>query len=253
MEAGDDGAAALIAAAWLAAIHLFASRLDCLRSPPRSVWLSFAGGAALAYTFVHLLPELAIGGERTGIYDSLGGSILLAHSFVLGGLIAFYTLEQAVAGEQRRRGRDHLDPGTPVFWLHLSSFTAYNALIGYLLVQRSREGAWSFGTFVAAMSFNLLVNDRGLQARHGAHYPRLSRFLLAGAVLLPGWLLGWLLPARGLGLALLFALLAGGAILNLLKEELPRERRSRAAPFAVGAALYAVILIFGSLSRGPGA
>ena len=39
------------------------------------------------------------------------------------------------------------------------------------------------------------------------------------------------------------AFLAGGVILNVLKEELPEERKSRIAPFFIGAFGYAAILL----------
>jgi hypothetical protein len=38
--------------------------------------------------------------------------------------------------------------------------------------------------------------------------------------------------------------LAGGVIMNVLKEELPEEHESRFWAFALGAALYSVILLF---------
>lgn len=44
-------------------------------------------------------------------------------------------------------------------------------------------------------------------------------------------------------LAALFAFLAGGVILNVLKEELPEERESRFSAFAGGALLYAALLL----------
>jgi hypothetical protein len=44
-------------------------------------------------------------------------------------------------------------------------------------------------------------------------------------------------------IAILFALLSGGVILNVLKEELPEERESRFWAFALGAAVYAFILM----------
>lgn len=48
-----------ILAAIMATIHIFAGRLRFLDVIPRSRWLSMAGGAAVAYIFVHLLPELS--------------------------------------------------------------------------------------------------------------------------------------------------------------------------------------------------
>jgi len=44
-------------------------------------------------------------------------------------------------------------------------------------------------------------------------------------------------------LAVLFAFLAGGIVLNVLKEEIPKERESSFAAFALGVALYAAILL----------
>ncbi|WP_180381094.1 MULTISPECIES: hypothetical protein [Fischerella] len=44
-------------------------------------------------------------------------------------------------------------------------------------------------------------------------------------------------------IALLFTFLAGGVILNILKEELPEERKSRFWAFALGAGIYTVLLL----------
>jgi hypothetical protein len=50
---------ALILALAFALIHLFIGRMHVLSVTPRSRWLSAAGGVAVAYVFLHLLPELA--------------------------------------------------------------------------------------------------------------------------------------------------------------------------------------------------
>ena len=44
-------------------------------------------------------------------------------------------------------------------------------------------------------------------------------------------------------LAVLFAFLAGGVILNVIKEELPEEQESLFWAFALGAALYTALLL----------
>ena len=43
-------------------------------------------------------------------------------------------------------------------------------------------------------------------------------------------------------IGLLFAFLAGGVVLNVLKEELPEDRQSRFLPFLLGAGGYALLL-----------
>ena len=40
----------------------------------------------------------------------------------------------------------------------------------------------------------------------------------------------------------MLAFVAGGVILNVLKEKLPAEREARFAPFVAGAALFTVLL-----------
>ena len=44
----------LTAAIALALVHLFAGKLRFLHVIPRSRWLSMAGGASVAYVFLHL-------------------------------------------------------------------------------------------------------------------------------------------------------------------------------------------------------
>jgi hypothetical protein len=56
-------------------------------------------------------------------------------------------------------------------------------------------------------------------------------------------LVGVLVEIPELAIAVLIAFLSGGVVLNVLKEELPKERESRFWPLLVGAALYAAILL----------
>lgn len=130
---------ALIAAG-MALTHLFSGKLLFLSGIPRSPWLSAAGGISVAYVFLHVLPEL---GKRQGAIEEAGGlgrAFLEHHVYVmsLGGLALFYGLERA-AKSVRDRG-DGSSKRALVFWLHIASFSAYNALIGYLLLHREPPG-----------------------------------------------------------------------------------------------------------------
>ena len=55
--------------------------------------------------------------------------------------------------------------------------------------------------------------------------------------------MGLLFEVSEAAIAVLFGFLAGGVIMNVLKEELPEERESRFWAFALGAAAYAAILL----------
>ena len=88
----------LIAALVLTATHMLAGRLSKLHQLPRSRWLSAAGGVAVAYVFVHLLPELADGQrvmEDSGFHPL---RYLEHHAYLLAlvGLVCFYGLERLI-------------------------------------------------------------------------------------------------------------------------------------------------------------
>ena len=226
-----------------ALVHLFAGRLRFLEGVPRSRWLSLAGGVSVAYVFVHLLPELNRG--QTAFAEAPAGSMLayLEHHvylIALAGLVAFYGLERAAL---RSRAEAPADPAPPaVFWLHVASFALYNALVGYLLVHREEPTLEGLLWYAVAMGLHFVVNDFGLRQHHRARYHRTGRWVLAAAVV-AGWGLGMASEIGEAALAALFAFLAGGVMLNVLKEELPEERKSRFWAFALGSGSYAALLL----------
>jgi hypothetical protein len=63
------------------------------------------------------------------------------------------------------------------------------------------------------------VNDYGLYRHHRERYRDYGRWLLAGTILV-GWAVGTRVALDVAALAILVAFLAGGVVMNLLKEEL---------------------------------
>lgn len=235
----------ILAALGLLAVHLFGGKLRFLDGTPRSIWLSAAGGISVAYVFIHLLPELAEGQEvlKKTIGEAFKALDHHAYLIALTGLIIFYGLERAAKDSHTR---DDTAPGgdthdRKVFWLHATSFAIYNVLIGYLLVN-------NFSTvkplvfFFIAMALHFLVTDYGLREDFKELYTSVGRWVLAAAVLI-GCAIGLLFEVPDVATSALVALLAGGVILNVLKEELPAERHSKFTPFLIGAAVYAGLLL----------
>ncbi|HEV7371727.1 hypothetical protein [Arenibaculum sp.] len=228
-------------------VHLFVGKLRLLEGVPRSRWLSLAGGVAVAYVFLHILPELSL--HQRGIEErgSTADTSLLEteiYAIALAGLAVFYGLERRVRGSraqrQARSGEDRPEAGA--FWLHISSFAVYNVLIGYLLLHGETFGAWPLATYTIAMALHFLTNDFGLRQDYKSAYDRTARWVIAGAVV-AGWLAGLMVEVSETAVAMLFAFLSGSVILNVLKEELPEERKSRFLPFAGGVAGYGLLLL----------
>ena len=253
-----------LAALVLGAVHLVAGRLRFLDGIPRSGWLSFAGGVSVAYVFVHLLPELAEHQHALGGYE---GGVLWAFVLALAGLVAFYGLERraltdraeaveeakgateeeaqekvAVRGTGEVKGDAEAiqDADGDGFALHLGSFALYNVLVGCLLARSGEVDG--LGPYLVAMALHFMVNDYGLRDHYKERYRYPGRWILAGATV-AGWALGASVPLTDSVLAGFGAFLAGGVVLNVLKEELPEGRRSRFGAFALGAAIYAAFLV----------
>lgn len=235
-----------LAAAALALAHLFSAKLRFLDGTPRSIWLSIGGGVSVAYVFVHLLPELAESQEVIAEAIGEGLAVLENHVYVVAllGLAAFYGLERAAATSRKREGGAgrEVAAGAGVFWLHMASFSVYNVLIGYLLLHRVENSVRNLVLFSLAMLLHFIVNDYGLREHHKDTYARIGRWILAAAVL-AGWVLGVAVELPEPLIAVLIAFIAGGVVLNVLKEELPEERGSRFWAFALGAVAYTVLLL----------
>ena len=227
-------------------VHLFATRLRFLDRTPRSIWLSIAGGVSVAYVFGHVLPELSAGQQAISKAFERAPLYLEHHVYLvaLRGLALFYGVERLAISSRRRqrndKGEDETSPA--VFWIHIASFAIYNLSIGYLLLHREDMTARGLAIYFAAMSLHYLVTDHGLRAHHGRAYVAVGRFVLVIAIV-AGWIIGMVTRVSEAFVAVLFAFLAGGVVLNVLKEELPEERQSRFWAFLAGAGGYTALLL----------
>lgn len=226
-----------------ALIHFFSKSMKFIKDTPRSRFLSVAGGIAVAYVFVHLLPELNKHQKilekavETGIFRVIENH---AYLIALLGLTIFYGLEKMVKKSKMNSEANKPTPG--VFWVHISSFFVYNALIGYLLIRENYKGYWGMFFYFLALAVHFVTNDHSLRKDHKEVYDRYGRWLLTLAILL-GWIVGVFTELNEVYISLLTAFLAGGIILNVLKEELPEEVKSSFFAFFLGLVGYSVLLL----------
>lgn len=257
-------ALALLSTLALAALHLLAPHIRRLPVVPEYATASFAGGLAVAYVFLHLLPELAQGnaevarilGDETTPTPLLELGVFLV---ALLGFLVFYGLERLAerSKEGARSGlrgegdpaREHPSPkggsgSAGVFRVHLASFMLYNGIIAYTLPLDWRTSIPFAVLFTVAIGLHFVLIDRGLEEHYGSRFDRWPpRLLLAGALVV-GWLLAAVFaPTSTLVVSLLTAFLAGSILLNVFKEEIPSTRSSHFGWFTVGLALYALLLV----------
>ena len=236
----------LLLAVCLGLVHIFASRTQWLTRIPQRWWMSIAGGVSISYIFLDIFPELGIAQDE--IEHGAGPLItyLEKHVYLLAllGLAIFYGLEKlAVKSRLHRQLNDGEDcTHLGVFWLHIVSFAIYNTILGYLLRESEEHGLIACLLLFFTLALHFLVNDVGLREHHKRVYDRTGRWILAGAIVF-GWILGQAFHVDAAAIAAIWALVAGGIILNVLKEELPEEQESHFGMFVTGATVYSVVLL----------
>ncbi|MBU2467039.1 MAG: hypothetical protein KKC78_00235, partial [Proteobacteria bacterium] len=196
---------------------------------------SFAGGVAVAYVFLHMLPELVEGnaavGRLLGQVERLTPLLDLGIFMVaLLGFTLYYGLELLA---QRAAQRSSAAEGR-VYGLHLGMYCLYNFLITYTMPLRVQTGLVYALIFTVAMALHFILSDRNFKR----NFPR--RFSLRGRlILLASLAAGWVVtaltePIDVLAVSLMIAFLSGSILYNVFKEELPSERNSSYACFTLG-------------------
>lgn len=233
----------LVIALVLAALHLAAPHIRKLPLVPENVTGSFAGGLAVAYVFLHLLPEIAEGNEAIG--ELLEDTIEVTPLFDLGifvvaltGFTIFYGLDRLATIRRSRKRPD----SAAAYWVHLGAFAFYNTLITYTMALRVETGYLFAILFAVAMGLHFVLTDRHLEEHYPRRFDSSGRVVLAGALLV-GWFLSFVFaPTSTVVVAILTALLGGAVLLNVFREELPSDRGSSFPWFLAGMVLYSILL-----------
>jgi hypothetical protein len=219
----------------VAATHLFAGRIERAAGRHLRSFLSFAGGIAVAYVFVALLPKM---GHYTNLFLEENPGLpefsrLRLYLFGLLGFLVYFAAD---------RYRAQADGGRAAVFLHGTVFATYSALVGYLIAHaaETRVGYVPHIAVGLIMAVHLFAVDHQLHGWHGAAFERVLRFLFAGAVIV-GWTTGLWLPLSPGAIGIWSSILAGGILVNVFSEEFPSGGGGDARAFLVG--VVTVVLV----------
>ena len=231
-----------------AAIFLFGEKLPVGYRKHKRRALSAAGGTAVAYVFIHLLPELARAG-KTFVEITADRSLPFPEYRVyfaaLVGFVLFYGLEHMVHWSRRsgRREQEGYGISDPIFILHIGGFALYAGLISYLMVRGIDEKSVPILIYGIAMCLHFFSAGYSLRNEYGRMYDICGRWVLAG-VALAGWVCGALTEFPKPVVITMLGLVSGGVVMNSMIVELPGDKDGRFLPFCVGAAAYSILLFF---------
>lgn len=206
-------------------------------------FISFAGGVAVAYVFLHMLPNLVEYNKPIGRFLLNNQWLtpfteLMIYIVALFGFLVYYGFDLLAEG-YRNSGHDD----GFVYELHLAMFCLYNFLITYTMSLRALSSITATVLFTIAMALHFVLTDRKFCRFYKVQFNHLGRFLLMSALLV-GWLFSVIFdPVNMLIAAFMVAFLAGSVLLNVFREELPATGLTSYYWFAFGAILIMFILL----------
>jgi hypothetical protein len=204
---------------------------------------SFAGGVAIAYVFVHLLPELADGEQaftQVGVIEEVPDLFIQSSLFFVAliGLVTFFFLD--AKAESNPNGSKQL------YRIHLGMVATLSFIFSYTNFDRIEIGLDFAVLFAVVMSLHFILTDRGLARAHPNHFQREDRWVLSVALAL-GLLLSFIAPPPNeLWVAIPTAFLGGAVLLGVFREELPTVNVARLGWFTFAVALFSTLLIWAS-------
>ncbi|MDF1827887.1 MAG: hypothetical protein P1U39_06365 [Legionellaceae bacterium] len=207
-------------------------------------FVSFAGGVAVAYVFLHMLPDLVEYNKPIGefLINSLWltpFTELFIYIVALLGFLVYYGLE-LLAEEYSDAGHDD----ALVYALHLGMFCLYNFLITYTMALRAQASMPAMCVFTVAMALHFVLTDRKFCRFYAGRFKHWGRFVLMSA-LFSGWFCSVLFdPVNILVSAFMLAFLAGSILLNVFREELPATKVTHYYWFSLGILLITLTLLF---------
>ncbi|MBE9031722.1 hypothetical protein IQ266_18475 [filamentous cyanobacterium LEGE 11480] len=223
-----------------AIVHLYSKQLHRSLFKSAQIALSFSGGLAIAYVFLHLLPELEKGETVLGHAPS--------HLISLSGFIFFYGCQRlAWNSAQKWDFKYH----QAIFWIQMLFACLYNFLLIYTIPQSLESSIiWAI-VYVIALGLHLLASNHAYQEKYGQLFDRYGRFLLVGSLVFG--------VSIKLGIQFeneyftdgLMALLAGFLMFNIFSEELPDHRETHYGWFVLGTALYVGLISSSFYLVGP--
>lgn len=117
-----------------------------------------------------------------------------------------------------------------------------NVIFSYLLQDLGEHSVFRCILFFVAIALHFFIIDNGLRQHHPLAYDRQGRWLLTTAIVV-GAIASWTTHVDEAAIAIIWSFLAGSLILNILKRELPDERKSCFGSFVGGTALYTGLLL----------
>ncbi|MCH9611546.1 MAG: hypothetical protein S4CHLAM102_00160 [Chlamydiia bacterium] len=226
------------------AVHLLSAYFEIFLRKWHGRVLTFLNGVSVSYVFMEILPHLCR--TQTELNQRFAPNSERLNTQVFGvALVGF----MFYFGIQTWSARNRLEKPASLVWVELVPF--FLVLFGYSLVNFGAGYTVVFVTdpdiqplylYVLVISAHILLNDHSMTVTFGRLHALIGKWVLAGAVV-AGWIFGHFFHLPMILTGLILAFIGGAIILNVLRDDLPKELYSRYSDFVLGAAFNAFIAL----------
>jgi hypothetical protein len=200
--------------------------------------ISFCAGIALAYLFLHLLPELSrLQLELQRISGENHQTWLEEHVYIiaLAGLLFFQIADSIGRNKESKRAK------IISFRVEMFFFSLYSALISYLIIKTVELNQPTILVTIA-FSFHFFGTDLDLTERYENAFTKRGCYILSIATIV-GMLVALYSPVRDIFYIAGFSFLVGGILINTLRTELPQPQKVKNAFVIFGTVVYSALLL----------
>ncbi|CAM3955160.1 hypothetical protein [Alkalicoccus chagannorensis] len=222
-----------IVVAFFIIIQVFANKIISSSSLSKVRWMSLAGGIAVSYIFVYILPSLHHEQDEFGetAFELAMESEL--YFFGLIGIVVFYVMNKLAERYRHRRGATIKDR---FFFVQALLFFMYNGLISYIMFAADQSlPQLIFYSTAVGLHFMAVAHD--MYRENEEKYRQYGRFLLPSGIF-TGFLFAILTPHNAVVLAIVFAFISGAIMFNVIKNELPSEDDAHLPTFVIASFGY---------------
>jgi len=215
----SERAQILMVALIIGAAHVVSPHIYARRKHP-ALQEAFGGGLSVAYVFLHLIPNL----------DAFGGLVGQRIYFVaLVGFAVFYGLEVQFSGPR------HADAAK--YGAYLVALFVYDGLLVFTLGLNLPSTPALALVFAAALGFDVLNTDVGLQRSYGSRFVESGRWVLLAGVAFGFGLSMFQRPDPAV-VDLITAALAGFVMFQTFNDQFPASRNKKFSAFGAGVVTF---------------
>jgi hypothetical protein len=225
----------------IASVHLWIGWFESRFEQFENMWIGFTGGIALGYVTLYMLPKLSSATTGFIVSNPEGWSPAQYRLYIilLLGIVVYLISERA--------SRISSGGATMARMFELMVQGSYNFLIGYIAVELPRPELSYHLLSAVILALHLMGMTHLLRRHQPSLHQGWWRIAFASLVVL-GYTLGLVTEVHGGIVLSVTAFISGIILVNVMSEELPKEKEGELGYFLAGVAVFSAVALLFSIS-----